>query len=64
MCVGVDVGNSCGNECNALPRGTCAEIEAILMLTDERFKQLNPTVNCSKEIAAGTNLCMGGTCGD
>lgn len=59
-----DQGNECGNECDALPAGTCAQIEAILLLNDTRFRQLNPTVDCSKPIPAGANLCMGGTCGD
>ena len=35
-----DVGNECGNSCDALPAGTCAQIEAILFLNDTRFKQV------------------------
>ena len=54
----------CGNECEIPQSGTCTSIAAELLLTLQRFKELNPTIDCNREIAAGTTVCMGGPCGD
>lgn len=59
-----DVGAQCGNECEIPARNTCDGLEELFSLTPQRFRALNPGLDCSKEVAAGTSVCMGGTCGD
>jgi len=59
-----DDGNSCGNECEIPNSATCQQLANLFALTLTRFEQLNPKLNCGKEVAAGTSVCMGGTCGD
>jgi len=59
-----DVGNECGNSCEIPDRATCAQLEVMFSLTDTRFKQLNPNLDCSKPVPAGTDVCQGGSCGD
>merc|ERR1712228_146838 len=54
----------CGNLCQIPNKGTCDSISAELLMTLQRFKELNPTINCNNEIKSGTTVCMGGPCGD
>ena len=58
--------NECGNECEIPNKGTCQEIADELLLTLQRFEQLNSKIDCSNDyiIPAGTTVCMGGPCGD
>lgn len=58
-----DVGNECGNDCQIPKAATCAELAAEFFLTLQRFLALNPTLDCSGTVPAGTSVCMGGTCG-
>jgi len=59
-----DDGNSCGNECEIPNSATCQQLANLFALTLTRFEQLNPKLNCKNKVAAGTSVCMGGTCGD
>ena len=58
--------NQCGNECEIPNSGTCQEIADELLLSLTRFEELNSNLDCSdsKNIPAGTTVCMGGPCGD
>lgn len=57
-------GTSCGNYCPIPKSFSCSDLETLLYLSPSRFQQLNPDINCSKDIAKGTQVCMGGPCGD
>jgi len=59
-----DVGNECGNSCEIPASATCDKLATEFMLTLARFKALNPNLDCSKTVSAGTSVCQGGTCGD
>ena len=59
-----DVGNQCGNSCQIPKTESCAGLEALFGLTAKRFVELNPKLDCSKDVPQGTSVCMGGTCGD
>jgi hypothetical protein len=65
-----DTGTACGNGCDTPKAATCAELATEFHLTLARFRVLNdgkhgnPSVDCSKTVPAGTNVCMGGSCGD
>jgi hypothetical protein len=59
-----DVGNTCGNECQIPGAGTCTAIAQELLMNITRFYELNPKLDCRKVVPSGTNVCMGGTCGD
>jgi len=56
-----DKGNECGNDCEIPNSATCAELAKMLLLTLERFQQLNPKLDCNKTVPAGTSVCQGGT---
>ena len=57
-------GNTCGNSCEIPDRATCDDIIAMLLMDSKRFHELNPSLDCSHAVPAGTSVCMGGTCGD
>lgn len=59
-----DQGNTCGNDCAIPSAGSCQAVAAELLLSYPRFLQLNPKLGCPRDLQAGTNVCMGGTCGD
>eukprot|EP00756_Hemistasia_phaeocysticola_P047396 Hpha_TRINITY_DN2151_c0_g1::TRINITY_DN2151_c0_g1_i2::g.42259::m.42259 len=60
-----DVGNECGNECEAWTGGlTCDDLAKRFALSLSRFKALNPKLDCSGTVPEGKTVCMGGTCGD
>jgi len=59
-----DTSDDCGNECSIPNSGTCEEWAKTLYLNMTRFKQLNKHLDCSKKLKAGTDVCMGGNCGD
>lgn len=59
-----DHGDTCGNECEIPQSGTCDEIAAELLMNVTRFHQLNKKLDCATTLKKGTNVCMGGTCGD
>eukprot|EP01084_Bolivina_argentea_P233471 393225_1 len=54
----------CGNECEIPEAGTCSSIAAELLMSLQRFKELNPKIDCNRQIPQGTTVCMGGPCGD
>jgi len=59
-----DEGNTCGNSCSIPNTATCQELAKLFYLNYTRFLQLNPNLDCSKSVKAGTDVCQGGTCGD
>eukprot|EP01132_Coremiostelium_polycephalum_P003741 gene3741-4660_t len=59
----VDKGNECGNRCELPDTESCQSAADLFLLTLTRFKQLNPKINCNKNIASGTSVCMSGSCG-
>lgn len=59
-----DKGTSCGNICQIPKSLSCSDLENLLYLSSDRFHQLNPNLDCSRDISKGTNVCMGGPCGD
>eukprot|EP00937_MAST-01D_sp_MAST-1D-sp2_P006326 g6326.t1 len=61
-----DQGNTCGNLCELygdLGGKTCKALARTLLLNYTRFKQLNPSLDCSQPVSDGTTVCMGGSCG-
>ena len=63
----VDTGTECGNSCEIpYDEKTCSKLATVFGLSYSRFSALNPALLCTadKEIALGTSVCMGGTCGD
>ena len=65
-----DTGSACGNGCDTPTAASCADLAKEFHLTLKRFKVLNngrhgnPQVNCSTIVPKGTDVCMGGSCGD
>eukprot|EP01120_Amphizonella_sp_Union-15-10_P000338 TRINITY_DN10349_c0_g1_i2.p1 TRINITY_DN10349_c0_g1~~TRINITY_DN10349_c0_g1_i2.p1 ORF type:complete len:227 (+),score=23.04 TRINITY_DN10349_c0_g1_i2:52-732(+) len=59
-----DQGNECGNECQIPQTASCADLAKQYYLTLQRFEQLNPQLNCNRNVPSGTTVCQGGTCGD
>jgi len=59
-----DVGNKCGNSCEIPKPMTCPQLANLFVLTLDRFKALNPKLDCGGTIPAGKSVCQGGTCGD
>jgi hypothetical protein len=65
-----DTGSACGNGCDTPSAASCTDLAKEFHLTLARFKVLNngkhgnPEVNCSAIVPKGTNVCMGGSCGD
>jgi len=59
-----DTSDQCGNWCSIPESGTCESLAKMLYLNMTRFRQLNKKLDCSKTIKAGTDVCMGGNCGD
>ena len=62
----VDKGTECGNSCEIPYEKSCSQLATVFGLSYSRFSALNPALLCTadKEIALGTSVCMGGTCGD
>jgi len=59
-----DSGNDCGNECETPNTASCQQLADLFALTLTRFEQLNSNIDCNNDVAAGTSVCMGGSCGD
>jgi len=62
-----DKGVACGNRCQIPEAGTCAAVAAELLLPYARFMALNAKLaqKCAAgPLKKGTDVCMGGTCGD
>jgi len=59
-----DSGNECGNSCEIPSSASCANLAKEFYLTLKRFEDLNPNLDCSKNVPSGTSVCQGGTCGD
>uniref|UniRef100_A0A6B2LHI1 LysM domain-containing protein n=1 Tax=Arcella intermedia TaxID=1963864 RepID=A0A6B2LHI1_9EUKA len=59
-----DTGNTCGNSCEIPDSASCAALAQEFMLSLARFEQLNPDLDCTQVVPAGTSVCQGGTCGD
>jgi len=59
----VDQGNQCGNECEIPSSMSCQAAANMFLLTLTRFQQLNPKIDCSKNIPSGTSVCQAGSCG-
>uniref|UniRef100_A0A6B2LHT8 Chitin-binding type-4 domain-containing protein n=1 Tax=Arcella intermedia TaxID=1963864 RepID=A0A6B2LHT8_9EUKA len=59
-----DKGNECGNSCEIPKSNSCSALAKEFLLSVFRFEQLNPNLDCSKVVPAGTSVCQGGTCGD
>ncbi|GAM27410.1 hypothetical protein SAMD00019534_105860 [Acytostelium subglobosum LB1] len=59
----VDDGNECGNLCEIPNAASCTQLAQMFLLTNTRFAQLNPDLNCGRTIPADTSVCMSGSCG-
>ena len=63
-----DVGNTCGNSCQIPDAATCTDLAQQLLMNYTRFLELNSKLQtlCKNDgvIKKGTDVCMGGTCGD
>ena len=59
-----DHSDACGNFCEIPKSGTCDDIAAELLMNVTRFHELNKKLSCAGELKRGTNVCMGGNCGD
>lgn len=55
--------NQCGNLCQIPSTTSCSHLESLLHMSQNRFHQLNPHINCDHSVHKGTTVCMGGPCG-
>jgi len=58
-----DDGNECGNQCELPKSMSCASAAQLFGVTETRFKQLNPKINCNSNISSGKTVCQSGSCG-
>ncbi|KAK5575321.1 hypothetical protein RB653_010579 [Dictyostelium firmibasis] len=59
----VDQGNVCGNTCQLPSSMSCTSAASMFLLSETRFKALNPTLDCTSNIAKGKSVCQSGSCG-
>ncbi|KAN0049999.1 hypothetical protein ACTA71_003097 [Dictyostelium dimigraforme] len=58
-----DKGNKCGNTCQLPNSMSCENAAQLFYISTERFKELNPKIDCSQHINKKKTVCQSGTCG-